>query len=247
MSMRKDGRQNNQIRPVKIRRGYIKNAQASVLIETGNTEVICTATCEERVPPWLKGFDRGWITAEYFMLPASASTRVSREQTRSSGRTHEIQRMIGRSLRAVTNLDSLGERTIIIDCDCIQADGGTRTASITGGFVALVDLMAQLKRKGIVRVWPIKDFVAGVSVGVLNGRAYLDLDYEEDSSATCDLNVVMTGGGRFVEIQGTGEESTFSRSELDVLLALAEEGIKELIAAQKEALGERLVKNFPEL
>lgn len=242
--MRKDGRQNDQVRPIKIRRNYIKNAQASVLIETGDTKVICTATCEEKVPPWLKGYDRGWITAEYFMLPASASSRIPRDQAKSSGRTHEIQRMIGRSLRAVTNLDSLGERTIIIDCDCIQADGGTRTASVTGGFVALVDLMAQLKRKGIVRVWPIRDFVAGISVGILNGRGYLDLNYEEDSSATCDLNVVMTGGGKFVEIQGTGEEATFSRAELDGLLALAEEGVKELITAQKEAFGEMLVKNF---
>jgi len=224
---------------VRIQRGYTKHAEGSVLVEFGDTRVLCTASVEDKVPPFLKDRDQGWLTAEYGMLPRSTHTRSDREASRGrqSGRTQEIQRLIGRSLRAVTDLAKLGTRTIQVDCDVLQADGGTRTASITGGFVALHDAVSKLLRDGLIAESPILDHVAAVSVGVYAGMPVLDLDYAEDVACETDMNVVMTGRGGFVEIQGTAEGETFSRSELDALLALAEGGIRELIAAQREALG----------
>ena len=234
-----DNRKFDQMRFVKITRNYLKYAEGSVLIEVGNTKVICAATIEERVPPFLKGSGQGWITAEYSLLPRSTQTRNARESARGkvSGRTHEIQRLIGRALRSVINLKALGERTILIDCDVIQADGGTRTASITGAFVALVEAIAGVYNKD--KPFPIKDFIAAISVGILSdNNAVLDLCYEEDSKATVDMNVVMTGSGEFIEIQGTGEERPYTRTELNMMLEKAEKGINELIDYQKGVLGD---------
>jgi ribonuclease PH len=227
------------MRDVSITRGYTKHAEGSVLIAFGDTKVLCTASVEERVPGFLKGKGQGWLTAEYGMLPRSTHTRSDREAARGkqSGRTQEIQRLIGRSLRAVTNLTALGERTIQLDCDVLQADGGTRTAAITGSFVALHDAIATLLKGGLIPASPIRDHIAAVSVGVVGGVPVLDLDYPEDSSCDTDMNVVMTGSNGFVEVQGTAEGAPFSRLEMDRLLALAELGIGELITKQKAALG----------
>jgi ribonuclease PH len=223
---------------VRIQRRYTRHAEGSVLVEFGDTRVLCTASVEERVPPFLKDTGRGWVTAEYGMLPRSTNTRTEREAARGkqSGRTQEIQRLIGRSLRAVCDLASLGQRTVHLDCDVLQADGGTRTAAITGAFVALCDAISWLKGKNLISQNPVRDHVAAVSVGMAGGTALLDLDYGEDSSCGCDLNVVMTGSGRFVEVQGTAEGEPFSRSELDTLLGLAAKGIAELVQHQKRAL-----------
>jgi len=235
-------RLNDQMRSVRIIPGFLKHPDGSVLIETGDTRVLCSAMVEERVPPFLKGSNSGWVTAEYSLLPASTETRSSREAARGkiSGRTSEIQRLIGRSLRAVVDMEKLGERTIWIDCDVIQADGGTRTASVTGSFVALYLALKKLKDKGTIDNIPIKDYVAAISVGIVEGIPVLDLEYVEDSGADVDMNVVMTGRGDFVEIQGTGEKSVFSRQDLDVLLGLAQKGIQELIALQKNILEEQI-------
>ena len=235
-------RLNDQMRPVRIIPGFLKHPDGSVLIETGDTRVLCSAMVEERVPPFLKGSNSGWVTAEYSLLPASTETRSSREAARGkiSGRTSEIQRLIGRSLRAIVDLEKLGERTIWIDCDVIQADGGTRTASVTGSFVALYLALKKLKDNGTIEGIPIKDYVAAISVGIVEGIPVLDLEYVEDSNADVDMNVVMTGRGDFVEIQGTGEKSVFSRQDLDVLLGLAQKGIQELIALQKNILEEQI-------
>jgi ribonuclease PH len=237
--MRPSGRRPEELRRVHIERRYTKHAEGSVLVEFGDTRVLCTASVEERVPPFLKDTGRGWVTAEYGMLPRATTTRSEREAARGkqSGRTHEIQRLIGRALRAVVDLGVLGSRTVQVDCDVLQADGGTRTAAITGAFVALHDALAWLQaRKGLARI-PVRDFVAAVSVGVHDGVPVLDLDYAEDAACGCDMNVVMTGSGRFIEVQGTAEGATFSRAELDALLDLAERGIRELIRLQKQALG----------
>jgi len=236
---RKDGRKNDELRNVKITRNYIKHPQGSVLIEMGETKVICTAMIEERVPPFLKGAGTGWITAEYSMLPGSTISRKIRESSRGKveGRSQEIQRLIGRALRSVISLKDLGERTIWIDCDVIQADGGTRTASITGAFVALVDALNKLKEQGVLKFIPVKSFVSAVSVGIVEGQAVLDLCYTEDSTAKVDMNIVMTDKGEFVEVQGTGEEAPFSRADLMELLRLGEVGNNELIRLQKQILG----------
>ncbi|AYK07093.1 ribonuclease PH [Brevibacillus laterosporus] len=238
--MRLDGRSNDQLRPVKITRNYIKHAEGSCLIEVGDTKVICTATLEEKVPPFMRNGGKGWITAEYSMLPRATETRNARESSRGKvgGRTMEIQRLIGRALRSVVKLEAMGERTIWLDCDVIQADGGTRTASITGAFVAMVDAMNTLVTAGTWKELPITDFLAATSVGVVEGVPVLDLNYKEDSSAIVDMNVIMTGAGKYVELQGTGEESPFSTEELMQLLALGQKGIQDLIELQKEVLGE---------
>lgn len=235
-------RSNDQMRQVRIIPGFLKHPDGSVLIETGDTRVLCSAMVEERVPPFLKGSNSGWVTAEYSLLPASTETRSPREAARGkiSGRTSEIQRLIGRSLRAVVDMEKLGERTIWIDCDVIQADGGTRTASVTGSFVALYLALKKLKDSGTIEDIPLKDYVAAISVGIVEGIPVLDLEYVEDSNADVDMNVVMTGRGDFVEIQGTGEKSVFSRQDLDVLLGLAQKGIQELIALQKNILEEQI-------
>ncbi|HKB81905.1 MAG TPA: ribonuclease PH [Burkholderiales bacterium] len=237
--MRPSGRAPDQLRKLNITRAYTRHAEGSVLIECGDTKVICTASIEDKVPPFLKGRGQGWLTAEYGMLPRSTNTRSDREASRGkqSGRTQEIQRLIGRSLRAVTSLEALGERTIQIDCDVIQADGGTRTAGISGAFVALHDAVTFLKNKQAIANWPIRDFVAAVSVGMVGGTPVLDLDYPEDSNSDTDMNVVMTGGGKLVEVQGTAEGAPFSRQEMDAMLDLAEKGIHQLIAAQRAVLG----------
>ena len=239
IALRPSGRRPDQLRAVRITRAYTRNPEGSVLVEFGDTRVLCTASVEERVPPFLKESGRGWVTAEYGMLPRATNTRGDREAARGkqSGRTQEIQRLIGRSLRAVVDTAALGPRSIQIDCDVIQADGGTRTAAITGSFVALHDAITWLQQKKLVLKTPIKDFVAAVSVGVHGGAPVLDLDYAEDSASGCDMNVVMTGAGRFVEVQGTAEGEAFSRRELDALLELAGRGIAELIGVQKKALG----------
>ena len=233
-----DGRLNDQIRPTKITTGFQEFAEGSVLIETGQTKVICAATIEERVPPFLRGQGKGWITAEYGMLPRSTLTRTGRERSSSSGRTHEIQRLIGRSLRSVARLDKLGERTITVDCDVLQADGGTRTAAITGAYVALYQALIGLVRHGVLHHVPLMGPVAATSVGLVDGQSMLDLCYAEDFKAAVDLNVVMTDAGEFVEVQGTGEEHPFSRESLDEMLALAEGGIRELIGVQTDAVRE---------
>ncbi len=223
---------------MRLQRRYTKHAEGSVLVQFGDTHVLCTASVEERVPPFLRDSGRGWVTAEYGMLPRSTNTRTDREAARGkqSGRTQEIQRLIGRSLRAVVDLQGLGARTIQVDCDVLQADGGTRTAAITGAFVALHDALSFLKEKNLISSLPVKDFVAAVSVGIYQGVPVLDLDYAEDSSCDTDMNVVMTGAGRYVEMQGTAEGAPFARAEADALLALAERGIAELIAHQRRAL-----------
>ncbi len=232
--LRSDGRKPDQLRKIKVTQQYTKYAEGSCLMEFGDTRVVCTATVEETVPPFLKNTGTGWVTAEYGMLPRSCDKRVSREKT--SGRTFEIQRLIGRALRGVVDTTKLGERTIKIDCDVIQADGGTRTASITGGFIALGDAILRLKKNGLLTENPLNDRVAAVSVGIRDGQLLLDLTYEEDSRADMDMNVVMVGSGRFVEIQGTAEKKTFSKHEIDRLLELAEKGISELFEIQKHAL-----------
>jgi ribonuclease PH len=236
---RPSGRAPAQLRPLTITRHYTCHAEGSVLVEFGNTKVLCTASVEEKVPGFLKGKGQGWVTAEYGMLPRSTHTRSDREAARGkqSGRTQEIQRLIGRSLRAVIDLTALGERQIVLDCDVLQADGGTRCASITGALVALHDAVGTLLSNGKLVANPLKDFVAAVSVGIVNGVPVLDLDYPEDSACDTDMNVVMTGSGGMVEVQGTAEGTPFTRTELDTLLALAEQGIGEIIAAQKKALG----------
>lgn len=236
---RVDGRQANQLRPVKITRNYIKHAEGSVLIEVGNTKVICTATIEDKVPPFLKGTKQGWITAEYSMLPRATQVRNPREAARGklTGRTQEIQRLIGRSLRSIINLEGLGERTVWLDCDVIQADGGTRTASITGAFVALVDALQKLVDNEQLPKLPVTDFLAATSMGIIEGEAILDLCYLEDSNAQVDMNLVMTGAGKIVEVQGTAEEYPFTREQLNQLFDLGEKGIKELAEIQKTALG----------
>lgn len=236
---RTDGRDPGELRPVRVTRRYLKFAEGSVLIEMGDTKVICSATLEERVPPFLAGRGKGWMTAEYSMLPRSSQKRIQRESVagRIGGRTHEIQRLIGRSLRAVTDLAALGERTIYIDCDVMQADGGTRTASITGAYMAVHDTLSSLLEKGVIKSMPLADSVAAVSVGVVGGRTLLDLNYEEDSTAEVDMNVIMTGTGRFVEVQGTAESEPFSKEALSELISLASSGISELTAIQKKTLG----------
>jgi ribonuclease PH len=238
MGSRLNGRGAGELRPVRLQRGYTRHAEGSVLVEFGETRVLCTASVEERVPPFLKDSGRGWVTAEYGMLPRATNTRTEREAARGrqSGRTQEIQRLIGRSLRAVTDLAALGPRTVQIDCDVLQADGGTRTAAITGAFVALHDAIEWLVQKKMISARPIRDHVAAVSVGLAGGTALLDLDYGEDSSCDCDVNVVMTGAGRYVEVQGTAEREAFSRAELDRMLELAARGIGELVRHQKRAL-----------
>jgi ribonuclease PH len=236
--MRPSQRKPDQLRAIRITRHYTKHAEGSVLIECGDTKVICTASVEERVPPHKKGSGEGWVTAEYGMLPRSTGERMSREAAKGkqSGRTQEIQRLIGRSLRAVVDLKKLGERTIQLDCDVIQADGGTRTASITGAFVALQDAVSGLMNKGLVKENPLKDAVAAISVGIYRGTPVLDLDYLEDSDCDTDMNVVMLGGGHFVEVQGTAEGHPFSREEMDTLLELAKRGIAQLVEMQQKAL-----------
>jgi ribonuclease PH len=235
-----DGRKNDELRHVKIHRNYIKYAEGSALIEVGDTKVICTATIEEKVPPHLKDKGKGWITAEYAMLPRSAHSRIVRESAKGKigGRTHEIQRLIGRALRSVVALENLGERTVWIDCDVIQADGGTRTASITGSFVALADALKFVHKKGLINEIPIKDYLAAVSVGIVDGEGVIDLNYSEDSTAEVDMNIVMTGKGRFVEIQGTAEGAPFSKTQMEGLIVLAKQGIEELIEIQRKLVGE---------
>ncbi|MBU5436417.1 ribonuclease PH [Tissierella sp. MSJ-40] len=237
--MRVDNRKFDELREVKITRNYLMHPYGSVLMEVGNTKVICTAMIDDKVPPFLKGSNIGWITAEYSMLPGATVMRKVRDAARGriDGRTHEIQRFIGRTLRSVVDLSRLGEKTIWIDCDVIQADGGTRTAAITGSFVALVDALYKLYNSGQIGSIPISDYVAAVSVGIADMGPVLDLCYEEDHKALVDMNVAMTDKGQFIEVQGTGENSTFSRIELNTLLDLAEKGNKELINAQKIALG----------
>ena len=236
---RSDGRRPAQMRPTRITPGFLAHAEGSVLIEVGRTRVVCAASVEDRVPPFLRNSGKGWVTAEYGMLPRATSTRTQRESTagKVGGRTQEIQRLIGRSLRSVTRLPELGERTIWIDCDVLQADGGTRTASITGGFVALALSLQRLRDSGVVKSVPLTDFVAATSVGVVGGVPMLDLAYEEDSRADVDMNIVKTGDGRFIEVQGTAEGPPFERSALDSLMQLAEDGIRELVALQHEIVG----------
>ena len=237
--MRFAERSAGDLRPVRFTRGYTRHAEGSVLVEMGHTKVLCTASVEEKVPPFLKGKGVGWVTAEYGMLPRATTTRGNREAAsgKQTGRTQEIQRLVGRSLRAVTDTAILGERQVTLDCDVLQADGGTRCASITGAMVALADAVAGLRAKGLVAADPLRDFVAAVSVGIVDGRPVLDLDYEEDSACGTDMNVVMTGAGQFVEVQGTAEGAPFTREQLAQLLDLATKGIAQLIALQRSALG----------
>jgi ribonuclease PH len=239
---RQDGRAPDAVRPTTITPDFTIHAEGAVLIEVGRTKVICTASVEERVPPFLRGSGKGWVTAEYGMLPRATTTRTQREATagKVGGRTQEIQRLIGRSLRAVTAMTELGERTIWIDCDVIQADGGTRTAAITGGFVALVLALERVREKGLLPRVPVTNYVAATSVGVIGGTPMLDLAYEEDSRADVDMNIIKTSDGRFIEVQGTAEAQPFSRAELDALLALADAGIATLIARQREVVGKIL-------
>ena len=236
--MRPSGRNPDQLRTIKLTRHYIKHPEGAVLVEFGDTRVLCTATVEERAPRWIKGTGKGWVTAEYGMLPRSTGQRMNREaaQGRQGGRTMEIQRLIGRTLRAVVDLAALGERTITVDCDVIQADGGTRTASITGGYVALVDAVQHMKKQGLITKNPIYGFVASVSVGIYQGVPVLDLDYAEDSNAETDMNVVMNDAGAFIEVQGTAEGHAFRMEELQTMLDLAKGGIADLIDHQRAAL-----------
>ncbi|VAX24768.1 Ribonuclease PH [hydrothermal vent metagenome] len=237
MDKRGDGRAHDQRRPTKIERGVNIHAEGSALIETGDTKVLCLATVTEGVPFFLRDTGKGWVTGEYSMIPRATVDRTNRERRGAGGRTMEIQRLIGRSLRAIVNLPLLGERTITIDCDVLQADGGTRTAAITGAFVVMYDAMRALVDKEIIASMPINEFVAATSVGIVDGKAALDLNYEEDSSADVDMNVVMTGSGNFIEVQGTAEKTPFSKDTLDNLLALATKGINEIFTIQKQALG----------
>ena len=239
---RPDGRAPDQLRPTTVTRDFLRHPEGSVLVEFGDTKVICTATVEEKVPQFLKGQGLGWVTAEYGMLPRSTNTRMTRENRGPSGRSQEIQRLVGRALRAVSDRGKMGERTVWIDCDVIQADGGTRTAAITGGFVALADALG--KMPGVNTTTVLRDCVAAISVGIVGGEPRLDLNYVEDSSAEVDMNVVMTGGGEFVEVQGTAEQVPFGRARLDEMLGLAERGIRQLIALQREALQARDARVF---
>ena len=238
---RHDGRRPDQLRPVTIIRDYLRHPEGSVLVSFGDTKVLCTASVEEKVPPFLKGRGQGWVTAEYGMLPRSTNTRTSRERNGPSGRSQEIQRLVGRSLRAVVEMPKLGERTIWVDCDVIQADGGTRTASITGAFVALALALETLRSRDVLRSIPLNDSVAAISVGIVEGEALLDLAYEDDSRAEVDMNIVKTGDGRFIEVQGTAEGLPFNREALDTLLGLADEGIRKLVDKQRAIVG-HLVK-----
>jgi ribonuclease PH len=242
--LRHDGRRPDELRPVTITRDYLRHPEGSVLVEFGDTKVICTASVEDRVPPFLKGQGKGWVTAEYGMLPRSTNTRMSRERGGPSGRSQEIQRLVGRSLRSVVEMAKLGERTIWVDCDVIQADGGTRTAAISGSFVAVADAIGGLQKVGALAGSPLRDCVAAISVGVVGDRPVLDLDYVEDSTAEVDMNVVMTGAGAFVEVQGTAEQTPFPKARLDELLALAGDGIARLIGLQRRALEARGDKRF---
>ena len=239
---RTDGRAANAARETRITPNYTMHAEGAVLIEVGRTKVICTASVEERTPPFLRGTGKGWVTAEYGMLPRSTTTRMQRESSagKVGGRTQEIQRLIGRSLRSVTSLGDFGERSLWVDCDVIQADGGTRTAAITGGFVALVLAFERLREQGAIKAVPITDYVAATSVGVIDGTPMLDLAYDEDSRAEVDMNVVKTSDGRFIEVQGTAETKPFDRAALDQLLALADEGLKHLIGKQRDVVGKIL-------
>jgi ribonuclease PH len=239
---RPDGRAPDQLRPAALTRDFLLHPEGSVLVEFGATKVICTATVEDKVPSFLKGQGLGWVTAEYGMLPRSTNTRMTRENRGPSGRSQEIQRLVGRALRAVTNRSKMGERTVWIDCDVIQADGGTRTAAITGSFVALADALGKIP--GLDPAAVMRDCVAAISVGIIGGQAVLDLNYAEDSSAEVDMNVVMTGGGEFVEVQGTAEQVAFGRDRLDAMLGLAERGIRQLVALQRRALEARDERTF---
>jgi ribonuclease PH len=238
--VRADGRQPHELRPIRITRRFNKYAEGSVLIEVGDTKVICTASIEEGVPPFRRNTGAGWVTAEYAMLPRATGTRSPREATRGriGGRTHEIQRLIGRSLRAVVDFQTLGERTVWVDCDVIQADGGTRTASITGSFIAVFDALEQLRTNGVIAAMPVWDFVAATSVGIVDGELLLDLTYSEDSSGEVDMNIVMTGDERLIEVQGTAEDQPFTRTELDQLLELASGGVRQLIQLQRNFIEE---------
>jgi ribonuclease PH len=242
--MRPDGRAEDELRTVRMTKDYISMAEGSVLIEMGRTRVICTATLEDKVPQFLKDKGRGWVTAEYSLLPRSTSVRVMRESQRGKigGRTHEIQRLIGRSLRSVVDMEALGERTVWLDCDVIEADGGTRTAAITGAFICLADAMKYALERGMIKESPLRDCVAAISVGMVEGRPLLDLCYEEDFGAEVDMNVVMTGAGKFVEVQGTAETEPFERQRLDEMLGLASDGIKKLIEMQKAEIPEGVLK-----
>jgi len=237
---RNQDRKYDELRPIRITNQYLRHVPGSVMVEFGNTKVLCAASLAEKAAPFLKNTGKGWLTAEYSMLPMSTNTRSAREATRGKlgGRTHEIQRLIGRSLRAVTDLTAFGERTIYIDCDVIQADGGTRTASITGAFVALVDLFKNMREQGLVKVIPVTDFVSAISVGIVQNQVMLDLEYEEDSQADVDMNFVMTGSGLFIEVQGTAEHVPFSKDQLDAMTSLAKSGITKIIACQKEIVGD---------
>ena len=240
MNKRGLNRKFDELRPIRITNNYLKNVPGSVLVEFGNTKVICTAYLEDKPAPFLKNTGKGWLTAEYSMLPMSTHTRTVRESSRGrlGGRTHEIQRLIGRSLRAVTKLADFGEKTIYVDCDVIQADGGTRTASITGGFVALADLFKRMKQDKIIKEIPISDFVSAISVGIVNNQILLDLEYEEDSKADVDMNFVMTGSGLFIEVQGTAENVPFNKEQLNKMTELASSGVQKIIALQKEIVGD---------
>ena len=240
--LRPDARAPDQLRPTTLTRDFLLHPEGSVLVEFGATKVICTATVEDKVPPFLKGQGLGWVTAEYGMLPRSTNTRMTRENRGPSGRSQEIQRLVGRALRAVANRGKMGERTVWIDCDVIQADGGTRTAAITGSFVALADALGKIP--GVTAATVLRDCVAAISVGIVGGQPVLDLNYAEDSSAEVDMNVVMTGGGEFVEVQGTAEQVAFGRDRLDAMLALAERGIRQLVALQRRALEARAERTF---
>ena len=240
--MRSDGRLDEQLRPTRIAPNYLIHAEGSVLVESGRTKVICTASVEDRVPPFRRNSGKGWVTAEYGMLPRATSTRTQRESSagRVGGRTQEIQRLIGRSLRAVTKMEELGERTVTLDCDVIQADGGTRTASITGAFVALALALEKLQSRSVLKTIPLTDYVAATSVGIVDGEALLDLAYEDDSRAEVDMNIVKTGDGRYIEVQGTAEAIPFDREKLNQLLDLADTGIRQLIEKQRAIVGHLL-------
>lgn len=240
MIKRKSGRKYDELRPITITNHYLNNAAGSVLVEFGNTKVICAASLDDKPAPFLKNTGRGWLTAEYSMLPMSTQTRTAREAARGKlgGRTHEIQRMIGRSLRAVTDLTAFGEKTIYLDCDVIQADGGTRTASVTGAFIALVDLFKKMREEGVIKEIPVRDFLSAVSVGIVDHQLMLDLEYEEDSRAEVDMNFVMTGSGLFIEVQGTAERIPFSREHMNAMTDLAAGGIKKIIRQQKKIVGD---------
>ena len=240
MTERKSGRRFDELRPIKLIKNYLNTAAGSVMVEFGNTKVLCAASIDEKTAPFLRNTGRGWVTAEYSMLPMSTQTRTARESVRGKiqGRTQEIQRMIGRSLRAVTDLSAFGEKTIYLDCDVIQADGGTRTASVTGAFVALVGLFDQLERDGVVQNIPVRDYLSAVSVGIIDQQVMLDLEYEEDSRADVDMNFVMTGSGHFIEVQGTAEKIPFSREQMTQMTDVAERGIRQIIERQKELVGD---------